>query len=134
MPQRHVLVADDEPHIGRIIKMKLEQGPFRVTLAYDGQEAIDLLETELDIDLVLLDLMMPNLSGLDVLARIRASDRLKHLPCIILTAAGQEAQHQKAMELGATEFLTKPFSPKKLYARTAELAGLAQDEHGAETA
>jgi DNA-binding response OmpR family regulator len=134
MQQRHVLVADDEPHIGRIIKMKLEQGPFRVTLAYDGQEAIDLLETEVDIDLVLLDLMMPNLSGLDVLARIRASDRLKHLPCIILTAAGQEAQHQKAMELGATEFLTKPFSPKKLYARTAELAGLTQDEHGAESA
>ncbi len=131
-PQRHVLVADDEPHIGRIIKMKLEQGPFRVTLAYDGQEAIDLLESQSDIDLVLLDLMMPNLSGLDVLARIRSSEKLKHLPCIILTAAGQEAQHQKAMELGATEFLTKPFSPKKLYARTAELAGLTQDEHGAE--
>jgi CheY-like chemotaxis protein len=134
METRHVLVADDEPHIGRIIKMKLEQGPFRVTLAYDGQEAVDLLEANHDIDLVLLDLMMPNLSGLDVLARIRSTDRLKHLPCIILTAAGQEAQHQKAMELGATEFLTKPFSPKKLYARTAELAGLSQDEHGAETA
>ena len=134
METRHVLVADDEPHIGRIIKMKLEQGPFRVTLAYDGQEAIDLLESQSDIDLVLLDLMMPNLSGLDVLARIRSTDRLKHLPCIILTAAGQEAQHQKAMEHGATEFLTKPFSPKKLYARTAELAGLSQDEHGAETA
>ena len=131
MHQCHVLVADDEPHIGRIIKMKLEQGPFRVTLAYDGQEAVDLLESQSDIDIVLLDLMMPNLSGLDVLARIRASDRLKHLPCIILTAAGQETQHQKAMELGATEFLTKPFSPKKLYARTAELAGLTQDEHGA---
>lgn len=134
MEQRHVLVADDEPHIGRIIKMKLEQGPFRVTLAYDGQEAIDLLEAGNDIDLVLLDLMMPNLSGLDVLARIRSNERLKHLPCIILTAAGQETQHQRAMELGATEFLTKPFSPKKLYARTAELAGLHQDEHGAENA
>ena len=133
MELRHVLVADDEPHIGRIIKMKLEQGPFRVTLAYDGQEAIDALESQPDIDLVLLDLMMPNLSGLDVLARIRSNERLKHLPCIILTAAGQETQHQKAMELGATEFLTKPFSPKKLYARTAELAGLTQDEHGAES-
>jgi two-component system, OmpR family, alkaline phosphatase synthesis response regulator PhoP len=131
MHERHVLVADDEPHIGRIIKMKLEQGPFRVTLAYDGQEAIDTLESQPDIDLVLLDLMMPILSGLDVLARIRSNEQLKHLPCIILTAAGQEAQHQKAMELGATEFLTKPFSPKKLYARTAELAGLSQDEQGA---
>src|SRR5690349_6525801 len=67
----HVLVADDEPHIGRIIKMKLEQGPFRVTLAYDGREALDVLEREPDIGLVLLDLMMPPLSGLDVLAHIR---------------------------------------------------------------
>ena len=54
MEAHHVLVADDEPHIGRIIKMKLEQGPFRVTLAYDGREALDLLERESDIDVVLL--------------------------------------------------------------------------------
>ena len=130
----HVLVADDEPHIGRIIKMKLEQGPFRVTLAYDGREALDVLERESDIGLVLLDLMMPQLSGLDVLARIRADARWRHLPCIILTAAGQEQQHRQAMELGASEFLTKPFSPKKLYARTAELAGIATEESGAESA
>ena len=124
----HVLVADDEPHIGRIIKMKLEQGPFRVTLAYDGREALDVLEREDDVSLVLLDLMMPQLSGLDVLARIRADERLKELPCIILTAVGQEQQHRRAVELGASEFMTKPFSPKKLYARTAELAGVLEDE------
>jgi two-component system, OmpR family, alkaline phosphatase synthesis response regulator PhoP len=130
----HVLVADDEPHIGRIIKMKLEQGPFRVTLAYDGREALDILEREPDIGLVLLDLMMPQLSGLDVLAHIRSDPRWRDLPCIILTAAGQEQQHRQAMELGASEFLTKPFSPKKLYARTAELAGIASEESGAESA
>ena len=128
-----MLVADDEPHIGRIIKMKLEQGPFRVTLAYDGKEALQLLEKE-PVDLVLLDLMMPHLSGLDVLAKIRSDPRWAQLPCIILTAAGQEAQHRKAMELGATEFLTKPFSPKKLYARAAELAGLAHEESSADEA
>ena len=129
--QRHVLVADDEPHIGRIIKMKLEQGPFRVTLAYDGREALDVLAREHDIEIVLLDLMMPEKSGLDVLAAIRADARTRDLPCIILTAAGQEQQHRRAMELGASEFLTKPFSPKKLYARTAELAGVTEDEPGA---
>ena len=130
METRHVLVADDEPHIGRIIKMKLEQGPFRVTLAYDGREALDVLEREHDdIALVLLDLMMPHLSGLDVLRDdARGSSDWKHLPCIILTAAGQEQQHRLAMELGASEFLTKPFSPKKLYARAAELAGIARGE------
>jgi two-component system alkaline phosphatase synthesis response regulator PhoP len=126
----HVLVADDEPHIGRIIKMKLEQGAFRVTLAYDGREALEVLEREQDIRLVLLDLMMPHLTGLDVLAAMRGDARWKNLPCIILTAAGQEQQHQRAVELGASEFLTKPFSPKKLYQRAAELAGLAPQDAG----
>jgi DNA-binding response OmpR family regulator len=123
----HVLVADDEPHIGRIIKMKLEQGPFRVTLAYDGHEALTTLEREGDISLVLLDLMMPQLSGLDVLARIRADERFATLPCIILTAAGQEQQYREAMALGASEFMTKPFSPKRLYARAAQLVGVVED-------
>ena len=132
MEQRHVLVADDEPHIGRIIKMKLEQGPFRVTLAYDGQEAVDLLESQPDIDIVLLDLMMPNLSGLDVLRIMRADPRWQKLPCIILTAAGQEQQHRLAVESGASDFLTKPFSPKKLYARAAELAGVGAESSGSE--
>ena len=127
-----MLVADDEPHIGRIIKMKLEQGPFRVTLVYDGQEALDALEREPDIGLVLLDVMMPRLTGLDVLARMRADDRFKDIPCIVLTAAGQEAQQRRALSLGASEFLTKPFSPKKLFARAAELAGVAHEETGAE--
>ena len=131
MQLRHVLVADDEPHIGRIIKMKLEQGPFRVTLAYDGAEALEVLQRDDPVDVVLLDLMMPQCSGLDVLAYIRGDERLKALPCIILTAAGQEAQHRRAMELGASEFLTKPFSPKRLYARTAELAGVALEEPSA---
>ena len=126
---RHILVADDEPHIGRIIKMKLEQGPFRVTLAYDGQEALDIVNDGEQIDLVLLDLMMPRLSGLDVLKRIREQEKFKALPCIILTAGGEAKHERDALELGATQFLTKPFSPKKLYALVARLTG-APDEAG----
>ncbi len=128
----HALVADDEPHIGRIIKMKLEQGPFRVTLAYDGREALEVLRREPDIGLVLLDLMMPYLSGLDVLAEMKRDDRLKSVPTIVLTAAGQDQQHDMALELGASEFLTKPFSPKKLYARAAQLVGFAPEEPSAD--
>ena len=127
LPLTHALVADDEPHIGRIIKMKLEQGPFRVTLAYDGREALEVLHRDHDIKLVLLDLMMPYLSGLDVLAEMKKDDRLKLLPTIVLTAAGQEQQHRAALDLGASEFLTKPFSPKRLYAKAAELAGIATE-------
>ena len=125
----HILVADDEPHIGRIIKMKLEQGPFRVSLAYDGQEALDLINGEDPVDLALLDLMMPKLSGLDVLRRVREQERFKSLPCIILTAGGDAKHERDALELGATQFLTKPFSPKKLYALVARLTG-APDEAG----
>lgn len=125
----HVLVADDEPHIGRIIKMKLEQGPFRVTLAYDGQEALDFVMGEEQVDLVVLDVMMPRLSGLDVLRRIREQEKFKALPCIILTAGGDAKHERDALELGATKFITKPFSPKKLYAAAARLTG-APDEAG----
>src|SRR5512146_1144144 len=107
--------------------MELEQGPFRVTLADDGREALQALEHEPDICLVLLDLMMPHLSGLDVLSAMRRDERWRHVPCIILTAAGQEQQHTSAMALGANDFLTKPFSPKKLYTRAAELVGLSGD-------
>src|SRR4029079_5772613 len=126
--ERHVLVADDEAHIGRIIKIKMEQGPFRVSLAFDGQEAVDILEQEDPVDAVVLDLMMPRLSGLDVLERIRSTERLKEIPCIILTAAGQEEYEREARKSGATAFLTKPFSPKKLYALIAQLTGIATDE------
>ena len=127
--QCHILVADDEPHIGRIIKMKLEQGPFRVTLAYDGQEALDVVTGEDQVDLALLDLMMPRVSGLDVLREIRSREKFKNLPCIILTAGGDAKHERDALALGATQFLTKPFSPKKLYALVARLTG-APDEAG----
>ena len=133
MTVHHVLVADDEPHIGRIIKLKLEQGPFRVTLAQDGRGAMDVLERESDVAIVLLDVMMPNLSGYDVLQLMRSDERWRDIPCIVLTAAGRDAQHKKALQLGATNFLTKPFSPKRLYALTAELAGVDKLEIRAET-
>lgn len=131
LPRRRVLVADDEPHIGRIIKMKLERGPFDVTLAFDGQEAVDAIFTEQrPFDLALLDLMMPQLSGLDVLERIRQSPDRADMPTVILTAAGQDDQQHAAMKLGATVFLTKPFSPKKLYALVAELTGVEGEDDG----
>ena len=132
--RRRVLVAEDERHIGRIIQLKLEQGPFDVTLAYDGEEALQILERDPSIRLVLLDLMMPFVSGLDVLARMRADERWRDIPCVILTAAGQEAQHERAMALGATEFITKPFSPKRLLQRAAELTGISPDWTSADSA
>ena len=120
-PRTRILVADDEPHIGRIIKTKLEQGPFLVDLVYDGQEALEALEAPPEVGLIILDLMMPRLTGLEVLDRIRGDARWRHLPCLILTAAGQDHQEQDARRRGADEFMTKPFSPKRLLARVTEL-------------
>ncbi|MEO8945446.1 MAG: response regulator transcription factor [Gemmatimonadaceae bacterium] len=126
--RKRVLVADDEPHIGRIIKMKLEAGPFDVTLAFDGQEATDaLVATDPQFDLILLDLMMPEKSGLDVLRTLRNELR-SDAPAIILTAAGQDEQERAALDSGANAFVTKPFSPKKLYALVARLTGVRDGE------
>jgi DNA-binding response OmpR family regulator len=126
--RRHVLVADDEPHIGRIIKMKLEAGPFDVTLAFDGREASNALRASgARFDLVILDLMMPEMTGLDVLRTLRTSLR-SDVPAIILTAAGQDEQERAALDSGANAFVTKPFSPKKLYALAARLTGVGDGE------
>jgi DNA-binding response OmpR family regulator len=118
---RHVLVADDEPHIGRIVQMQLERGPYEVTLVSDGQAALDALRGDGTIDVVLLDIMMPHLTGLEVLEAARQLPHRIDLPVIILTAKGQELDRSRALELGATDFFTKPFSPKKLVSRIDSL-------------
>jgi CheY-like chemotaxis protein len=130
MTAYRVLVADDEPHIGRIVKTKLEQGPFAVTLVYDGGAVLTALEQESDVAVIILDIMMPVASGLEVLRKIRANPRWQSIPCIVLTAAGQQEQQEQALALGASEFMTKPFSPKRLFARVAELAGVRSPEQG----
>ena len=120
-PTRHILVADDEPHIGRIIQLKLESGPYRVTLVPDGRAALEHLRSEEPVDLVLLDIMMPFVSGLEVLEEARELPNRHGTPVIMLTAKGHDADRTRAFELGAADFLTKPFSPNKLLARIDEL-------------
>ena len=117
------MVADDEPHIGRIIQLKLERAPYDVTLVTDGEMALSHLSSDEPVDLVLLDIMMPYVSGLDVLARLKQMPHRADTPVIILTAKGQDADRERALELGATDFLTKPFSPNKLLVRINEILG-----------
>jgi DNA-binding response OmpR family regulator len=119
--RRHILVVDDEPYIGRIIQLKLENGPYQVQLAYDGRSALDRLRSDQAIDVILLDIMMPHVSGLDVLDELRKLPHRKSTPVIMLTGKGQDTDRERAASLGATDFLTKPFSPKKLLARIDEL-------------
>lgn len=123
MTPTRVLVVDDEPHIGQIIRTRLEQGPFTVLLAEDGREALALLQQHSDVRLVVLDLMLPGMNGLEVLRTMRADERWRTLPCLVLTAAGQDHQFREAQALGAADVLTKPFSPRKLFERILALTG-----------
>lgn len=123
-----VLVVDDEPHIGRIIRMRLEQDGLDVLLAEDGPSALAMLAASPHVGLIVLDLMLPGLPGSEVLRRLRADPRWTTLPCIVLTAAGQEAQLRDVEALGASEIMTKPFSPRRLLGRVRHyLAGGATD-------
>ena len=116
-----ILIADDEPHIRRILQTLLEMAGFEVDLRHDGTHALEAIQGEDHYDLILLDIMMPGATGLEVLGEIREMDERKSTPVVILTAKGQDADRQAAFSLGADDFLTKPFSPKKLLARIHEI-------------
>lgn len=120
-PRGRILVADDEPHIRRILTTLLEAASFEVDPVADGPTALKHLEGDGTYDLVLLDIMMPGATGLEVLDRMRALEHRRGVPVVILTAKGQDADRDEAFNLGADDFVTKPFSPKKLLARIDEI-------------
>ena len=120
-PRGRVLVADDEPHIRRILATLLETSGFSVDQAENGTQAMELLTGQTVYEAALLDIMMPGFTGLEILERTRQLPHRSSLPMVILTAKGQDADRQEALSLGADDFVTKPFSPKKLIARIHEL-------------
>ncbi|MGD2047103.1 MAG: response regulator [Gemmatimonadota bacterium] len=117
-----ILVVDDEPHIRRILTALLGMEGFQVKLARDGDQGLAAWERG-SFDLVILDLIMPGASGLEVLSKIRSDPERGTTPVIILTAKGQDTDREAALAGGADDFLTKPFSPKKLVARIREMLG-----------
>lgn len=108
-----ILVVDDEPHMVRMIRMNLERDGFRVVEAKNGLQALDQIRTKLP-DLVLLDVMMPELDGFATLKMLR---EFSSMPVIMLTAKGEENDRVYGLELGADDYLPKPFGPRELSAR-----------------
>jgi two-component system KDP operon response regulator KdpE len=108
-----ILVVDDEKRMVRFIQLNLEQDGFQVVTAYNGEEALDQVRTQLP-DLVLLDIMMPDIDGFQVLEKIR---EVSTVPVIMLTAKGEEDDRVRGLELGADDYITKPFSPRELVSR-----------------
>ena len=126
-----ILIVDDEPAQLELLRYNLEKAGFETVQASDGQEALSVVETERP-DLVILDWMMPEASGIDVCRQLRARSENKSLPVIMLSARGEDGDKSLGLDNGADDYVTKPFSPRELIARVKALLrrarpSLAQD-------
>jgi phosphate regulon transcriptional regulator PhoB len=116
MPSKTILVVDDEKDIVELVAYNLEQGGFTVLRAYDGEKALELVKLR-NPDLVLLDLMLPGINGLDICRIIRGNPEIAAMPIIMLTAKGEDIDKVVGLEMGADDYMTKPFSVRELVAR-----------------
>lgn len=116
MAKTSILVVDDEEDIRELVGFHLNREGFEVLFADSGEKAIDTAQAKLP-NLLVLDLMLPGLDGLEVCKKLKSSSKTMHIPIIMLTAKGEESDIVSGLELGADDYITKPFSPKVLVAR-----------------
>ncbi|MBI3009822.1 MAG: response regulator [Candidatus Omnitrophica bacterium] len=116
MATAKILIVEDEKHIMETIRYNLEKAGFRTLIAHDGTRAIELAQREIP-DLVTLDVMLPEHDGWEVCRLLRQDSRTRHIPIIMLTIKNEESDKIVGLELGADDYMTKPFSPKELIAR-----------------
>lgn len=120
-----VLVVEDERDIAALVSYHLTKEGYRVRTAETGQEALESISSERP-DLVILDLMLPGLSGYEVLGEMRRRSESAELPVVVLTARRDEADRVKGLELGADDYVTKPFSPRELVLRVSAVLRRSQ--------
>lgn len=119
---KRVLVCDDDPLLVDLLEYRLASRGYDVSVARDGSEALQQVE-EARPDAIVLDAMMPVMDGYEVLRRLRESDIYADIPVVMLTARKQERDIVGALELGANDYIVKPFIPEELVARLARLLG-----------
>jgi len=119
---KRILIAEDEPHIARMVTFKLEHEGYEVIWAKNGGEAVKSLQDKAP-DLVLLDVMMPVMDGFEVLKKIKEDESTWHIPVIMLTAKGKIKDIDLAFDLGADDYIVKPFLPDELVERVQVLLG-----------
>lgn len=136
MSTPHVLVVEDEAALADLLKYNLEKEGYRVSVASDGEEAL-VLAAESPPDLVVLDWMLPKASGVEVCRRLRARQATRNTPIVMLTARSEESDRVRGLDMGADDYVTKPFSMNELLARLRAVMrrirpGLAEDKlvHG----
>jgi DNA-binding response OmpR family regulator len=116
VPRETILVIDDEKDLIELVRYNLEKEGFQVTSAFDGEAGMS-MATQVNPDVILIDLMLPGIDGLEVCRQLRASERTSRIPIIMLTAKSSEPDRVVGLELGADDYVTKPFSPRELAAR-----------------
>src|ERR1700754_2229949 len=112
----HVLVVEDEAALAELLKYNLEKEGYRVSVANDGEEAL-VVADESQPDLVVLDWMLPKAPGIEVCRRLRARQETRNTPIVMLTARSEESARVRGLDIGADDYITKPFSMSELLAR-----------------
>lgn len=128
---QRILVVDDDREIVRLVRAYLEQGGYQVIVAYDGEAALHILRHDRP-NLLVLDLMLPDRDGWDITRQVRSDPNLAHIPIIMLTARVEDTDKIIGLELGADDYVTKPFNPREVVARVRSVlrrvAGSASDK------
>ncbi len=120
MPKENILIVDDEEDVLELVRYNLDKNGYRIETATTGEKALTKARTKLP-DLIILDLMLPGIDGLQVCKKLKSDAKTEHIPIIMLTAKGEEADIVTGLELGADDYVTKPFSPKVLVARVRRI-------------
>ena len=120
MAKENILIVDDEEDVLELVRYNLDNNGYGTETATTGEEALTKSRAKLP-DLVILDLMLPGIDGLEVCRKLKSDTKTQHIPVIMLTAKGEEADIVTGLELGADDYVTKPFSPKILVARVRRI-------------
>lgn len=133
MAKENILVVDDEEDILELVRYNLAREGYQVSGAASGEDALRKARAE-SFDLIVLDLMLPGIDGLEVAKSLKINNKTKHIPIVMLSAKGEEADVVTGLELGADDYVTKPFSPRILVARIRAALRRKADEPGDDTA
>ncbi|MBI5588563.1 MAG: response regulator transcription factor [Deltaproteobacteria bacterium] len=125
-----ILAVDDEADILKLLEYNLKKAGFRVVTAKDGPEGLHLARRERP-NLILLDIMLPDMDGAEILKRLKTEDSTRHIPVVMLTAKGEEIDRVLGFELGAEDYITKPFSPRELVLRVRAILKRASETEAA---
>ncbi|WP_449244967.1 ATP-binding response regulator [Desulfobacca acetoxidans] len=125
--KKKILIADDNPDNVELLRKRLSAQGYQIAAAFDGEEALQAVLKE-NPDLLILDIMMPKLDGYEVLRRLKKQDEYRNLPVILLTAKKEIPDKLKGLDIGADDYITKPFNPQELLARVRSLMSLREEQ------